>query len=286
MGANMGILIHLAKRWVAGEYREDAVKRAKSANSRGIRSIINHVGEHFEDAAQIEASALEYMKLLDAIQQEQLDSAISIKPTQLGLMMDADTCLRTITPLIKKADNLGIFVWIDMEGSIHTQHIIDIYKQLYREHKNVGIALQSYLFRTPDDLNELSTLGAKIRLCKGAYREPDTIALQNQDEICKAYAEQLSGLFEKGGPELIAVATHDDNLIELAKKLNTRHPRPFEFQMLMGVRDRLKDYLVGERYTMSGYIPYGKGWLPYYLRRLNEQKRNIKTAFISLFKQD
>jgi proline dehydrogenase len=282
----MGILIHLAKRWVAGEYLEDAIKRAKSANSRGIYGIINHVGEHFEDTIQIEASANEYSRLLVAIKNEQIDSAISIKPSQLGLMQDKETCLKTVEPLVKKAQDHGTFVWIDMEGSLHTQQIIDIYKYIYGKHKNLGIAIQSYLFRTPDDLNELAALGAKIRLCKGAYKEPANIALKNHDEISQAFSDQLSQLFIKGGAELIAVATHDDNLIKLAKELNKTYPREFEFQMLMGVRDRLKENLVKEGYKVSGYIPYGKGWLPYYVRRLNEQKRNIKTGFISLFKQD
>ncbi|MCG7850316.1 MAG: proline dehydrogenase family protein, partial [ANME-2 cluster archaeon] len=220
----MGILIHLAKRWVAGEYLEDAVERAKSANIRGISGIINHVGEHNEDIAEIEASAEEYSQLLDGIKQEQIDSAISIKLTQLGLMKDVQTCIRTVEPLVKKAADLGIFVWMDMEGSTHTQQIIDIYKHLYKENKNLGIAIQVYLFRTPDDLKELSAMGARIRLCKGAYNEPADIAMKRHEDIRKAYADQMEMLFRDGGLELIAVATHDDELIELAIQLNNDHP--------------------------------------------------------------
>lgn len=282
----MGILIHLAKRWVAGEYLEDAVERAKSANSRGISGIINHVGEHNEDIAKIEASAEEYNRLLDGIKQEKIDSAISIKPTQLGLMKDVPTCTRTIEPLVRKAAELGIFVWMDMEGSIHTQQIIDIYKHLYKENKNLGIAIQTYLFRTPEDLKELSAMGAKIRLCKGAYNEPADIAIKRHEDIRKAYADLLEMLFREGGLELIAVATHDDELIELAMQLNKEHPRNFEFQMLMGAHDKRKVELAGEGYKVCGYIPYGKGWLGYFLRRLNEQKRDIKTALVCVIKGD
>ncbi len=282
----MGILIYFAKRWVAGEYLEDAIKRAKVANRRGISGIINHVGEHFEESARIEASGHEYARLLDAIKQEQVDSAISIKPTQLGLMKGVQTCIETVEPLVKKADEQDTFVWIDMEGSSYTRQIIDIYTHLYKEHKNVGIAIQTYLFRTPHDLDELSALGAKIRLCKGAYKEPADIAIQKHDEIRRVFASQLESLFKKGELECIAVATHDAELIELAKRLNRENQRRFEFQMLMGVHDRRKETLAQEGYRVSGYIPYGKGWLGYFLRRLNEQKRNIKTAFISLFRQD
>lgn len=282
----MGILIHLAKRWVAGEYLEDAIERAKSANMRGITGIINHVGEHNEDIAEIEASAEEYSRLLDGIKQEQIDSAISIKPTQLGLMKDMQTCTATIEPLVRKAADLGIFVWIDMEGSAYTQNIINIYKQLYPENRNMGLAIQAYLFRTPDDLKDLSAIGAKIRLCKGAYKEPSDIAIKKHNDIRKAYANQMEMLFSEGGPELIAVATHDDELIELARQLNRDHPRNFEFQMLMGAHDKRKEELARDGYRVCGYIPYGKGWLGYFLRRLNEQKRDIKTAIVCVIKGD
>ena len=286
MGDNMGILIYLAKRWVAGEYLEDAVERAKFTNNRGISGIINHVGEHNEDIAKIEASAKEYNRLLDGIKQEKIDSAISIKPSQLGLMKDVPTCTGTIEPLVKKAADLGIFVWMDMEGSAHTQQIIDIYKHLYKENKNLGIAIQAYLFRTPKDLEELSAMGAKIRLCKGAYNEPAEIAIKRHEDIRKAYADLLEMLFREGGLELIAVATHDNELIELARQLNKEHPRNFEFQMLMGAHDKRKVELAGEGYKVCGYIPYGKGWLGYFLRRLNEQKRDIKTALVCVIKGD
>jgi proline dehydrogenase len=282
----MGILIHLAKRWVAGEYLEDAVKRAKSTNSRGISGIINHVGKHNEDIAKIEASAEEYNRLLDGIKQEKIDCAISINPTQLGLMKDVQTCTRTIEPLVKKAADFGIFVWMDMEGSTHTQQIIDIYKHLYKENKNLGIAIQAYLFRTLEDLKELSAMGARIRLCKGAYNEPADIAIKRHEDIRKAYADLLEMLFKVGGPGLIAVATHDDELIELAMRLNKEHPRNFEFQMLMGVHNKRKEELAGEGYKVCDYIPYGKGWLGYFLYGLNEQKRDIKTALVCVLKGD
>ncbi|MBE0524765.1 MAG: proline dehydrogenase family protein [Methanosarcinales archaeon] len=282
----MGILIHFAKRWVAGEYLEDAVERARSANSRRIRSIINHVGEHNEDIELIGASAVEYSRLLDAVKSEQLDSSISVKPTQLGLMKDTQTCISTLEPLVRKASDSGILIWIDMEGSPYTQAIIDIYKHLFSSHKNLGIAIQAYLFRTPDDLKELSAIGGNIRLCKGAYNESAEIIIKNHDKVTEAFASQMESLFKNGGPGLIAIATHDSSLIELAKELNKTYPRNFEYQMLMGVRDKLKESLIREGYRVSGYIPYGKGWLAYFLRRLNEQKRDIKTGFISLFKQD
>ncbi len=282
----MGILIHLAKRWVAGEYLEDAVKRAKSTNSRGISGIINHVGKHNEDIAKIEASAEEYNRLLDGIKQEKIDCAISINPTQLGLMKDVQTCTRTIEPLVKKAADFGIFVWMDMEGSTHTQQIIDIYKHLYKENKNLGIAIQAYLFRTLEDLKELSAMGARIRLCKGAYNEPADIAIKRHEDIRKAYADLLEMLFKVGGPGLIAVATHDDELIELAMRLNKEHPRNFEFQMLMGVHNKRKEELAGEGYKVCDYIPYGKGWLGYFLYGLNEQKGDIKTALVCVLKGD
>jgi len=283
---NMGILIHLAKRWVAGEYLEDAVERAKSENSRGISGIINHVGEHNEDIANIEASAEEYNQLLDGIKQEKIDSSISITPTRLGLMKDVPTCTRAIEPLVKKAGDFGILVWMDMEGSTHTQQIIDVYKHLYKENKNLGIAIQAYLFRTPEDLEELSAMGARIRLCKGAYNESADIAIKRHEDIRKAYADMLEMLFREGGLELIAVATHDDELIELAMQLNKKYPRNFEFQMLIGTHDKRKEELAREGYKVCGYIPYGKGWLGYFLHGLNEQKRDIKTALVCVIKGD
>lgn len=282
----MGLLIHLAKRWVAGEYLEDAVDRARSANSKGISGIINHVGEHYQDTARIEASAEEYHRLLTAIRQEKIDSAISIKLTQLGLMKDIDTCISIIEPLVQKAAQQDTFVWIDMEGSPYTQQVIDIYRTLFAAYKNLGIAIQAYLYRTPQDLQELSAMGAKIRLCKGAYKESGEIIIKKHDDIRKAFADQLDMLFEQGGLALIAVATHDEKLIEHAKQLNKDYPRKFEFQMLMGVHDRRKENLAKEGYRVSGYIPYGKGWLGYFLRRLNEQKRDIKTALVCLIKRE
>ncbi len=275
----MGLLIRFAGQFVAGEEIGDAVRATKAANARGYDGILNLLGEHYKEKAKVEATLRDYQRILDAIDKEKLRATVSIKPSQFGLEFGRSYCDSMVLPLFDRIRAMGGFLWLDMEGSRFTEETLAIYEDLHRRHHDVGVCLQANLKRTPEDLDRLLKIGGKVRLTKGAYREPAEIAHQTPADVNRAYGRLLKTLFENG--DRFAVGTHDGTFIDQAIKLAETHRRIWEFQMLKGVREPLKRELRAKGLRVSEYIPYGPNWLPYFLRRLRERPRNMFTMMRS-----
>lgn len=276
----------VARRWVAGNDLEDAIERAKILNKDGITAIINHVGEHITNQEQGKREREEYFRIIDAIVANGIKASVSLKPSQLIATKNLADLIGALEPIVKKAMDNGVIVCIDMENSEYTLLTIDVYKILFgRGYKNLQIVIQTYMHRTPKDLEELEKIGAKVRLCKGAYRtESQEIIIKKHEEICMAFVSRLDEIFRFGKLELVSVATHDEEIIQKVKKLNKKYPCiNFEFQMLIGMNDKLMHKLAEERYAISAYVPYGKNWIPYFYRRVKENKDYVTKAIKSLF---
>ena len=263
----------VAGRFVAGDTLDDAVDAARALNSDGMSVSLDFLGEEVRDEASATQAAEEYLESLDRIHDEDLDSNISVKPTQLGLAIDEEHAAVAIDRLARRAKELDLTITIDMEDSRYTEATVNLYEKAQSTHGNLGLALQAYLRRTPDDLARLIPLGGHIRLCKGAYVEPEEVALTSKSEIDRAFADQLHTLMaaEETKP---AIATHDLDLVQLAEELASRRESPFEFQMLFGVRTELQRRLVSEGYPLRIYLPFGSEWYPYLTRRLAERPAN------------
>jgi proline dehydrogenase len=266
-------LFNIAKKWIAGDTMEDAIKSAHAANINGMGAILNKLGEHITSKMQVSQTVLDYLTLVSNLRRSKITGGISIKPTQVGLSVNAKECLENFEDIIEKASQSQSFVWIDMESSEYTDDILRIYLNLFEEYERIGVVIQANLKRTRNDLDMLLKKGAKIRLVKGAYRENSKNAYKTRHDVDENYKKVLRILFEQGNE--FAVATHDSKLIDLAIELSKKYERKFEFQLLKGIRDELKPVLIKSGFYVSEYIPYGTNWLPYSIRRLRERKRNI-----------
>jgi len=278
----VGLLIRFASQWVAGETMADAIARAEGANRRGMGAVLNVLGEHYEERATVDAAMDEYFALLDAIHARRMDASLSIKPTQTGVTFDADTYWQNVQRILERVRAMDAFLWMDMESSRFTDVTLDVYRRALAEYPNVGVAMQSNLRRTEKDVESLLEVGGIVRLVKGAYREVPPVGTADRRETDANYHRILELLFERG--DRFAVGSHDSAMIDHARELGRKRPRRFEFQLLLGVRDPLKDELVRDGHRVQEYIPYGPSWLPYFTRRLRERPRNVLTmvrSFIS-----
>jgi len=282
----MQLPFFLARRFVAGENFSQAVSKVKELNHKGIPVTLDLLGENVTDRDTAEATTLEYCDLLDGIRDEQLDATISIKLTMLGLDIDTGYCRENLHKLLDKAKKLDQFVRIDMEGSDYTQRTLDLFydaRKIYGQH--VGIVIQAYLFRSREDIAALVQNGADVRLCKGAYNEPPSLAYKNMSDIrtmFKNYAADLMKFTDN-----TRIATHDDHLIEWTKRYASENRIPqekFEFQMLYGLRLSTCEDLIKEGYRVRIYVPYGTMWFPYFSRRLRERKENIWFILRNMFR--
>jgi proline dehydrogenase len=284
----MGLLLRLARQWIAGENAQQGIERVRQANSKGILGLLNLLGEHVETRKEIDGTVQEYLKLLDLIDQEKVFSQISIKPTQMGLNLDFDYCVQNYLKVAEScANHANNMLWIDMENSPFTQKSIELYSKILAKYPNTGLAIQSYLKRSEQDLKNLVPQGAKIRLVKGAYNESPEIAYKTKREVTQNYSTLLTFLFASSTSEnFTAVATHDGKMIDHSKRLAKEYPSTkYEYEMLMGVRDNLKKELVSEGKQVREYVPYGPKWLSYSIRRIREKKSNILLLGRSLFVQ-
>lgn len=277
----------VAHRWVAGNSLEDAIERARRLNlNYDITAIINHVGEHIASPEQGEREREEYFRIIDAIVANGIKASVSLKPSQLIATKNLADLIGALEPIVKKAMDNGIIVCIDMENSEYTLLTIDAYKILLgRGYKNLQIVIQAYMYRTSKDLEELEKIGAKVRLCKGAYRtESPKVIIRGEENICMAFASRLEEIFRAGKLKLVSVATHDPDIIQKVKELDKKYPgMNFEFQMLIGMNDKLMRKLAKEGYAVSAYAPYGKNWIPYFYRRVRENKDYVIKGLKSLF---
>ncbi len=271
----MGLLTFLARRFVAGETAESAIAVGQRLSGLGIRATFDLLGENVHDEATARRSAAAVLGLIRAIP-ERLERNVSIKLSQMGLEVSRDLCLELVRELLGVARERGGFVRIDMEGSAHTQATLDVFRSVRRDFDNVGCVLQAALKRTEADVADAVANGEAVRLCKGAYKEPASIAWQRVEDVRASYRRCAERLLAGGVRP--AIATHDETLIghalETARRLGLPADR-FELQMLYGLRPRRWRELVRDGYRVRIYVPYGTHWLPYFYRRLRERKENV-----------
>jgi proline dehydrogenase len=272
----------LARRFVAGETEKDAIAVGRRLHARGINATFDLLGEDVLDRDAARRSAEANRHLLRLIPAE-VERNVSIKLTMMGLDISEDFCLELTAGILDTAREVGGFVRIDMEGSKHTQRTIEVFHKLRRTHDNVGIVLQAYLHRTEADVKEAVTRGDRVRICKGAYKEPPEIAWTKMDDIRASYRRCAHLLLERGNYP--AVATHDEGLIRDAldhARAKGIGKERYEFQMLYGLRPRRWDELVREGHNVRIYVPYGTHWFPYFYRRLRERRENVFFVLKSL----
>lgn len=271
----------LSSRFVAGTQVEDVLKVAGTLNQRGITATVDNLGENVTNIEEARASAQLYHQLLDQIAVHKLEANVSLKLTHMGLDVDENLARELVTGLVQKAASMAPpnFVRVDMEGSPYTQRTLDFVHELHRmpgHAGRVGTVIQSYMLRAEADIEKLLADGIRIRLCKGAYKEPPEIAFQKKSDVDANYIKLMKILLKSGIYH--GLATHDENIINAAKAFATQEKIPrdaFEFQMLHGIRRDLQKSLVRDGWRMRVYIPFGTEWYPYFMRRLAERPANV-----------
>ena len=270
----MRILYPFAKRFIAGEDRATALRNIKSLYEQGFLCTVDVLGESVHTEDQAIAAKNEYLALLKDIETFHRPVDISAKVSALGMDISYDLCKKNVENLIDKESHHT--VRFDMEGSDLTERTLKLGLELQRTHKNLGVVVQAYLRRTSQDIQSVIDQGVSTRLCKGAYKEPETLAFQSMDQIRENFLKQAFRLLKEGN--LPAIATHDEILIEQISKFIEKENIPhdsFYFELLYGVRRDIQRALLRRGYQVRIYVPYGKAWLPYTLRRLAERKENI-----------
>jgi len=276
--ARFGFFKKLATRFVAGETIDDAVSHIRDINAENCTASFDHLNESVSSEAEAEAEVVEYLHILKQITETRIRSNVSIKLTQFGLGLDPELAYRNARRVVEEAHSRGNFVRVDMEDSSATQATIDIFKRLRAEFglNDVGIVLQSYLRRTYADAQELVKLPARIRICKGAYNEPPEVAFPDKSDVDANYVKVMQLLLSSGTYH--GIATHDPKMIDATIDFASREgigKEKFEFQMLFGIRRDLQRQLARDGFNMRIYVPYGKHWYPYFMRRLAERPANV-----------
>jgi proline dehydrogenase len=268
------------RRFVPGETVEDAILAGRALEAQGLTETFDYLGESVTTLAEAVAAASDYLDVVKAVTASGVERNISLKLTQLGLVVDRATAVDHLRKILELAEPAGFFVRIDMESSQHTAVTLDIFETLWEQgYRQIGVVLQSDLYRSEEDLRRINALGARIRLVKGAYREPKSVAYQKKADVDAAYARMMKVLITDG--HYPAIATHDPDMIDLARRWASGHgvtPDRFEFQMLYGIRRDLQAMLVESGYRVRVYVPFGRDWFPYFMRRLGEHPANL--AFV------
>jgi len=277
----------LTTRFVAGETIDEVVQYIRAINGESCTASFDHLNESVGSPSEAEQEVAEYLRILARIDETGIDSNVSIKLTQFGLGLDPELAYKNARRVVEDAHRRGNFVRVDMEDSAVTQVTIDIFKRLRSEFglNDVGIVLQSYLRRTVADAEELVKLPARIRICKGAYNEPPEVAFPDKKDVDENYVRVMKLLLSSGIYH--GVATHDPKMIDATIDFVSREgigKDKFEFQMLYGIRRDLQRQLAHDGYNMRVYVPYGKHWYPYFMRRLAERPANIWFVLKNLFK--
>ena len=279
------IVRKFANKYIAGEKLEDAIRVVKELNAKGIMATLDVLGEAITTKEEAIAARNEILELFPTIQKEKLDSNVSIKLTQLGLKLDRQFCFENVRMVVSKAKEMNNFVRIDMEDSPTTDDTIWIYREIRKEFKNSGIALQAYLRRTEQDADRLIKEGlGHFRLCKGIYIEPAAIAFKDHDEINQNYISVLKNMLEQ--KVYIGIATHDDVLVDAAYRLIDSmklKKSEYEFQMLLGVREDLREKILKDGHRLRVYVPFGEHWYKYSIRRFKENPQIAGYVFKALF---
>ena len=275
-------------RFMPGEGLEDALEATRQLQEKGASAVLTQLGENVADADEAEAVRRHYLDVLDQAAARGLDAQISVKPTQLGLDLDAKLCLAHLTSLLERAERNGSFVWIDMESSTYVDATLALYRQARAGSKRVGVCLQAYLRRTPADLESLLPLRPALRLVKGAYQEPPERAFPRKADVDAAYfalATRALGASDAAA-EILAIGTHDARLVQRLRATiaERRLPRSaYEFEMLYGIQRALQSQLVAGGLPLRVLISYGAYWFPWYMRRLAERPANVWFVARNLF---
>jgi proline dehydrogenase len=276
-----------ARRFVAGESVAEAIAAARRVEAAGMTETLDYLGESVATMAEADRATRAYLATINEIAAAGIGRNMSLKLTQLGLTVDRATCVDNLRRVLDGAAPADFFVRIDMEDSRYTQVTFDIFETLWKQgYRNAGIAVQSYLPRTLADVRRMNALGARVRLVKGAYREPRRIAYQSKAQVDASFIEIMRVLLAEGTAP--AIATHDPAMIEATRAFARERniaPGHYEFQMLYGVRRDLQTQLAAQGYGMRVYIPFGREWFPYFMRRLGERPANVGFVVRSLFRE-
>jgi proline dehydrogenase len=278
----------MSRRFVAGMSVEDCLVAAKEVNDLGMSVSVDNLGENVTNAEEARHSAALYSEMLAQVHQRKLNANVSLKLTHMGLDVDPKLAFDITTDLVHQAAKINNFVRVDMEGAPYTQRTLDFVEQLHRENGNVGhvgAVIQAYLRRSECDVRKLIAQSIRIRLCKGAYKEPEEIAFQDKAEVDANYISLMKILLKSGVYH--GIATHDEKMIQATKDFARQEKIPasaFEFQMLYGIRRDLQQQLIKEGYGMRVYIPFGTEWYPYFMRRLAERPANAMFVLKNLLK--
>ncbi|EMA40032.1 proline dehydrogenase family protein [Halobiforma nitratireducens] len=268
----------IASKFVAGESPAEALEHVRTLNDRGVAGILNLLGEHYDDPANATADTDAYLQLIDDIAESEIDACISVKPSQIGLDIGAETFEDNLTEIANRGAKRDVFVWVDMEDYTTTDNTLDAYEDLVRRHEGgMGLCLQANLKRTRDDLERLADVPGKVRIVKGAYDEPSEVAYTDKDRVDREYRKLIEYMFESFD-DGVAIGSHDPEFVSVARDLHREHGTPYEIQMLMGVRTDAQYELAAEGVDVYQYIPYGNKWFSYFYRRVRERKENALFA--------
>ncbi len=276
----------VASRFIAGNTLDEADRVIRELNAKGATVALDYLGENTESEAQAREATGAYLAALDRIQDHELDANMSVKLTALGMDISPELAVEEASKVAARGKEIGAMVGVDMESHRYAERTVETVHRLEQSYDNVGVCLQSYLFRTPDDLDRLNRWGVPVRLVKGAYREPPEVAWQQKAQVDDAFASLLDTVVAANPYPM--VATHDPALVRLTKTLVAKHRRDratFEFQMLYGVRRDLQEQIVAEGYRLRVYVPYGTQWYPYFMRRLAERPANLYFFLSNLAKR-
>ncbi|HJZ12009.1 MAG TPA: proline dehydrogenase family protein [Acidobacteriota bacterium] len=274
-----------ARRFVAGETIQEAVEAISRLNDQGFSATIDYLGENVSSENDALRATNEYLQALDEIQKKSADSNVSLKLTQFGLSIHEEMTSANVERVVLRARDYNNFVRIDMEGSPYTDSTLRIFRSLRQKYENVGIVVQAYLYRTEKDIEDLLQLKSRIRLCKGAYKEPPTIAFKKKIDTDRNYIQLMKILLKSGIYH--GIATHDPAMIQATKKFAKTERianEQFEFQMLYGIRRDLQSQLIHEGYKLRVYVPYGEEWYSYLMRRMAERPANLFFVVRNLFR--
>jgi proline dehydrogenase len=274
-----------ARRFIAGETADEAIEAARAIQASGMLLTLDQLGESITTLTEAAAATQVYLTLIEKIRAAGIDRNISIKPTQLGLDIDAAVCVDNVKRILDVAKSHDFFVRIDMENTPYIQKTLDMFSSVWSQgYRNTGVVLQSAVFRAEEDAKAVSKMGARVRLVKGAYKEPSAVAYQAKADVDAAYVRIMKYLMTDG--HYPAIATHDPKMIDATKAFAAEKGIPkdrYEFQMLFGIRRDLQTALVAGGYRMRVYVPFGKQWFPYFMRRLGERPANVGFVLKGIF---
>lgn len=271
-----GTTLRMARRFVAGETLDEAIAAARACNQAGMLVSLDYLGENCANTTDAQRARDAYLEIFERIHQENLQANVSCKLTQLGLDLNADFCQGLVVSIVELAARYDNFLRVDMEGSLYTQRTIDLVKRVRARNPGIGTVIQSYLYRSETDVQDLLSVGCRIRLCKGAYKELPEVAYPAKKDVDFNYVRLMKILLPSGFYH--GIATHDPRMIaETIRWAATQQisKDDFEFQMLYGVRTDLQRRLVNDGYRLRVYIPFGSDWFPYFMRRLAERPANL-----------